>query len=89
MPIGSLVAVDEKRKGGETKALIDFASRNNRMFYMIVAIPCLYCKAIVASLRKLSLIRGHEFSASITQLSCIAAKKTFRFSIFENKANLT
>ena len=30
MPIGSLVAVDEKRKGGETKALIDFASRNNQ-----------------------------------------------------------
>ena len=71
------------------KALIDFASEITECFTWLWRHTCLYCKAIVASLRKLSLIRGHEFSASITQLSCIAAKKTFRFSIFENKANLT
>lgn len=30
MPIGAMVAVDEKRKGGETKALIDFSLRYNQ-----------------------------------------------------------
>lgn len=30
MPIGAMVAVDEKRKGGETKALIEFASKHNQ-----------------------------------------------------------
>ena len=60
MPIGSLVAVDE-RKGGETKALIDFASRNNQnVLHDCGGIPA-YCKAIVASLRNSPLSEDMNF----------------------------